>query len=226
MAELLRKVFVLALLPALSACNLVVSEDPWFGEADALGVPTFRDGLWLTVSEPNCRVDEALPAERWPDCAAASYLRGGEWLTMQWEQVGEGKRARRKFVGWTPTSGLIANGSPLIVQTMFEPDTEDERVGADSPNPEPDRPYWYLALQPTTQDEAGRVTAFELWSVQCGPEPAGAEPGPVTDRPFPGLTIDEHNCEAESVEALRRAATLSEPLGEHMRSHWVREGWR
>jgi hypothetical protein len=226
MARFARNWFILALVPVLSACNLVVSEKPWFGEADAVGVPAFRDGLWLTVAEPNCQVDETLPAERWLDCAGASYLRGGEWLTMEWEQDGKGKRARRKFAGWSAASGLIANGSPLIVQTMFEPQPEDEATGAPSSDPEPDRPYLYLALQPTQRDETGQVTAFELWSVRCGPEPEGAESGPVTNRPFPGLTIVEYNCEAESVEAVRRAAMLSEPLGEHIRSHWVREGWR
>jgi hypothetical protein len=225
MAGFSRNLFVFALLPALCACNLVVSEEPWFDEADAVGVPAFRDGLWLTVAEPNCQVDETLPAERWPDCAGAAYLRGSEWLTMEWEQVGKSKRARRRFVGWSAASGLVANGSPLIVQTMFEPQPEDEATSAISSDPEPDRPYVYLALQPTRRDETGRVTAFELWPVRCGPEPEGAKPGPVTDRPFPGLTIVEYNCKAESVEAVRQAAMLSEPIGEHMRSRWVREGW-
>jgi hypothetical protein len=103
--------------------------------------------------------------------------------------------------------------------------------------------YLYYAIRPTARDEAGRVTAIEAWGVACGPLPKPllpakgsrrnraseelAEDTPsVTRQPFPGLTVVDDNCVAESVEALRRAAVLSETLDEHGKSHWVRDGWR
>ena len=48
----------------------------------------------------------------------------------------------------------------------------------------------------------------------------------VTDKPFPGLTVIDDVCTAESVEALRQAAVLSEAIGTKEKSRWVREGWR
>jgi hypothetical protein len=101
--------------------------------------------------------------------------------------------------------------------------------------------YTYAAVRPQYDDDQ-RVIAFELWAVQCGPLPEPARSArsrrgrggadkvedaqeSVTDRPFPGLTVVDSDCVAESADALRRAAVLSESLGKSG-SHWVRDGWR
>ena len=86
------------------------------------------------------------------------------------------------------------------------------------------------------------MAAFETWFIQCGPLPepkpsprpkkgswtdqADELPPSVTDKPFPGLTVIDDVCTAENAEALRRAAVLSEALGQKEKSRWVREGWR
>ena len=226
MFKLRRDICLLALLPLLTACNVVVSEEPWFAKADTVGAPALRDGLWVNVSD-DCKVDETKPTEQWPDCAGATYVRGNEWLSMQWEEVGRGRRARRSFAGWEAMPTLIAAGTPLILQVGGESASSAPRGDAtDTNDADFEWHYWYQAFRPTQFDDAGRVTAFEMWPVKCGPEPTGPEPGSVTERPFPGLTIIEDNCLAKDVDALRRAAALSEDLGVWRTSRWVRDGWR
>jgi hypothetical protein len=234
-------------LLGLSACSVVVSTEPWFTEADAQPVPAFRDGLWVSA-EPECRFDETRPAERWPGCASASFVRGNEHWSMQWNDVDHRGRRRRTFAGWElhgppPGALFVANGDHLIVQFQAE-----EEAAAASPDEtdtageeQDSLAYMYVALRPLRRDENGKLTATEMWSVQCGPlpekrpsqgrrhrsdddQPALTE-GNVTDRPFAGLTVGENVCTAESVSALRNAAVLSEALQPPTQQRWVREGW-
>jgi len=235
-------------LLGLSGCNIVVSKDPWFTAADAAPMPTLRDGLWLSAA-PDCRVDEAQPAERWPDCADASFVRGEERWSMRWDDTDERGRHRRTFAGWEAVDpyrdGLfVANGDHLILQVQTGEDSDaplSDGVGEGAEESE-HRGYIYGAIRPVLRDGEGKVTALETWLIQCGPlpepkpaarrkgrsrrdEPEEAPPS-VTDRPFPGLTVVDDVCVAESIEALRRAAVLSEALGKKDKSRWVREGWR
>lgn len=245
MSAALRFAALAAFLSGLSGCNVVVSEDPWFTGADAAPTPVLRDGLWLSA-EPDCRVDETRPAERWPDCADATFVRGEERWSMRWDRTDSRSRGRRNFAGWEsgddPTGDglLVANGDHLILQFQAEnepnappSDTADEGAGKTEP-----RGYMYGVMRPVRFDNAGQVEAYETWVVQCGPLPEPVRTGRteegdsvestphVTDRPFPGLTVVDDNCIAESVEALRRAAVLSEALGNKDEFRWVREGWR
>lgn len=229
-----RAILAASALIALPACNNVVSVDPWFTEADTQGVPSFRDGLWLSADD-DCKVDTAKPAERWPDCADASFVRGNERFSMHWETVDDGRRKRRAFAGWGADPSLIANGDPLIAQFEWAalsdasevPETSSEDV-IESGEKHPWR-YIYLAIRPTAFDHQGNVTAFETWAIRCGPVPESApdeEIEDVTETPFPGLTVVENNCTADSVDALRRAALLSNALDARRQTRWVREGWR
>ncbi len=229
-----RMALAAACLLGLAGCNRVVSMDPWFTAADAGGVPKFRDGLWASY-EADCRVDVEKPAEQWPDCAGASFQRGGESLQMTWEDPDGDGPLGRSFAGWKSIGDaeVIANGDPLIGQLELGSDAP-EGSAEDSADDEPQWRYMYFAGRPTL-DERGEIVAMETWPVSCGPLPEpkrgkrsdDEEPvADVTDRPFPGLTVVEDNCTAESVEALRRAATLSEPLEPHGTTRWVRDGWR
>jgi hypothetical protein len=224
-----------ACLLGLGGCNSVVSMEPWFTAADAQGVPKFREGLWLSVDDADCRFNVARPVERWPDCAHASYVRGDERLAIEWESP-MGPR-RRKFVAWRTDPSIIANGNPLSVQFEGQGETADSApkpsdvVVDEGSREEPPWRFLYHAMRPTGFDEQGRVLAFESWGIRCGPPPEPTEHpdqevGNVTEQPFPGLTVLGDNCTAESVEALRRAATLSEPLEPHGTARWVRDGWR
>jgi hypothetical protein len=190
--------------------------------------------LWVSA-DPDCKVDTAKPAERWPECAGASFVRGNQTFRMEWGTEGEGRRKRRAFVRWSADRSLIANGEPLIGQLEQEAISEAPEVSEPSPEEvieigeEPSWRYMYFAIRPTAFDENGNVVAFENWAIQCGPLPETAPEGEgsnVTETPFPGLTIVGNNCTANSVDALRRAAVLSEALDTAGRSQWVREGWR
>jgi hypothetical protein len=247
MNHALRIAASVAILLGLSGCNIVVSEDPWFTAADAAPAPVLRDGLWL-AAESDCRFDDARPAEQWPDCADAFFVRGEERWSMQWD-TDAGDKPRRTFAGWEPADPFsdtlfVASGDHLIMQAQTQgepadppPDGGDAGAGkADS------RAYIYGAIRPGQLDDEGKVLAFETWFIQCGPLPepklsprrknsswsdVTEEQSPsVTDKPFPGLTVIDDVCIAESVEALRQAAVLSEAIGTKEKSRWVREGWR
>ncbi|HEY6816720.1 MAG TPA: hypothetical protein VI168_14365 [Croceibacterium sp.] len=245
MNRTLRIVALAAILLGLSGCNLVVSEEPWFSEAEAQPKPRLRDGLWL-AADPGCRVDEAKPAERWPDCASASFVRGDETWTMDWETA-EGRGRRRTFAGWkrdTPDDEMmfVANGDHLIAQGQSQV-TPEGTLPAEiaSASDMPAAPsYMYLAFRFQLGDD-GKAIAMESWSVQCGPLPVerrsrgrrrqseddlpALPDGNVTDRPFPGLTVVDDNCTAESADAVRNASVLSEALGPPTLMRWIRDGW-
>ena len=233
-------------LIGLSGCNLLVSEEPWFTAADAQPRPVLRDGLWVSTSA-DCRFNEAKPAERWPDCAVPSFVRGDELWLMTWEEADAHGRRRRIFGGWEladqESGGLpVVNGDHLIVQydKGAEPPPSDELDEA-AANPNAER-YMYSAMRILSRDERGKVTALESWNVQCGPisEPEltparrrrlrgdpefAEEPNNVTDQPFPGLTVVESHCIAEDVAAVRSAAALSEAIDPPTQTRWIREGW-
>jgi hypothetical protein len=224
-----------ACLLGLGGCNSVVSMEPWFTAADAQGAPKFREGLWLRIDNADCRFNVASPVERWPDCAQASLVRGDERLAIEWEDP-KGPR-RRQFVGWRSDPTLVANGDPLIAQVDWQGETQDSAPGPsdvvvdEAASEELPWRFLYYAMRPTGFDEQGRVLEFESWGIRCGPPPEPTEDpdeaeGNVTEQPFPGLTVRGDNCTAESVDALRRAVTLSEPLEPHGTARWVRDGWR
>jgi hypothetical protein len=241
MNRVLRSVALAGFLLGLPGCNMVVSSEPWFTEGEAEPVPVLRDGLWVSA-DGDCRFDEAKPAEQWPDCASASFRRGEEQWAMRWDDVLERGGRRRTFAGWEIDGPnldgvFIANGDHLITQIETRDESGEAAVEPGG------HAYLYAAIRLLRHDEAGRVTALESWGVQCGPlpEPApdrgsgprsrrGEDPGltkgNVTDRPFPGLTVVEDNCVAESADAVRSAAVLSEALRPPARTRWIREGWR
>jgi hypothetical protein len=250
MNQVLRLAASAAILLGLSGCNLVVSADPWFTAADATPTPMLRNGLWMSAA-PDCRFDQAKPAERWPSCAGAAFVRGEERWSMRWDDTDARGGRRRTFAGWE--SGdypfndglLVANGDHLIFQFQSdgEPDASPSDTVGEGAGEAESRAYMYGAIRPVRFDDEGQVEAFETWAVQCGPisEPERSpaerrrmrddpdfaeEPNYVTDHPFPGLTVVDNDCTAESVEALRRAAVLSEALGDKEAFRWVREGWR
>jgi hypothetical protein len=73
--------------------------------------------------------------------------------------------------------------------------------------------FLYFAFQPQDRDSQGRIIAIRNWLVQCGPLSSSGRNGlKATEAPFDGLTVQEDNCEADSVEALRNAAARSAEL--------------
>lgn len=223
-------------LLGLSGCNNVVSNEPWFTDADTLGAPELRDGLWVTISEDDCRVKLERPAERWPDCGDSFYVRGHDVLHMEWNEIDANGRDRRVFDKWESVPLFVAAGDPVILQ--FDGGSEPRAPDPDEIFIDDDEPHWrysYAAMRPVELDNQGNVVAFEYWIVQCGPlqreVEAGVEytiddltEGYVTEQSFPGLTVVGEKCTAESADALRRAAASSE-TDQPRQVRWVRDGW-
>lgn len=207
----LRLAVATALLLALSACNNVVSNEPWFTAANTKGAPELRDGLWVMLDDEDCRVKLKKPAERWPDCADAIYVRGREWLGMNWD---DSNRHKRVFESWESLPLLLAAGDPVILQLdegSEPPASDPDELAISNGDDEPHWRYSYAGMQPTEFDSQGRVVAFEFWDVQCGPWHYELKEGEhtidelsegyVTEQPFPGLTVVGQRCTAESADA-------------------------
>jgi hypothetical protein len=223
----------------LGACtNMVRSEAPWFGPADAAGAPALRDGVW-TAMQPDCRFDPARPLEQWPACAQGRVIRGGEALDLSSIQSEDGRGRRRvSDYSWSSEAFVLAAGTPRIHQSACgaprsgkapDEDPAAARTGDASPTIVVERPaevsaideavsrlvYCYAGLRAEAFDAEGRIVAFTTWPIWCGPFPRGGEGegGPsVTDSPFPGITVVGEHCVAEDIAALRAAATASETL--------------
>ncbi|RAK67293.1 hypothetical protein [Phenylobacterium kunshanense] len=107
---------------------------------------------------------------------------------------------------------VLARGDPMIYQLRM---TTDEGSS-----------YAYAGLRPTHLDKSGKIDAFELWPVECGPPvitPEG-ERRP-TKTPGPGLTMngeEPSSCRAEDASAVRRAAKDSRNWAPVKVFIWVR----
>ena len=238
---------VLALLLSsllLGACtNMVRSQTPWFGPADAEVVPRLRDGVWAAV-DPDCRFDVNRPLEQWPGCAQGRVIRGGDELDLSYIDSEDEHGRRGRSYGWSSAAFVLAAGAPRIHQRACgEP--RGGQAAAEATTEEPARDeavsrlvYCYAGLRADGVDAEGRIVAFTTWPIWCGPFPrrAEGERGPnVTEAPFPGLTVVGEHCVADDVAALRAAARVSEtlhtpdeltdPLGP-IRFRWIRGGWR
>lgn len=224
----------------LGACtNMVRSEAPWFGAADAASAPPLRDGVWAAV-DPECRFNANRTLEQWPSCAQGRIIRGGEELKLN-SVRGEGDlgRSARSEYEWSSEAFVLAAGAPRVHQRACDPflaraepaedgliEARDEDVSSATPAKGVDEwsavdqavsrlAYCYAGLRADALDTEGRIVAFTTWPIWCGPFPrrAEGEVGPnVTDAPFTGLTVVDEHCVAEDVATLRAAATASETL--------------
>jgi hypothetical protein len=195
------------LVLALSGCNAVVSDRPFF--APDPSAPTLRNGLWRSI-KAECRFDERKPVERWPDCADWAVIRDGEALSYA-ATTAEQRAPKR----WATGRYVVAPGDPLILQQSCASEEEAEPL------------YCYSGARIVARDASGRVTHFEAWNVSCGPI---AEGDRMTTAPWPGLSIKEHSCSPDSADAIRGAAQRTHELnGNDMpptQMRWVREGYR
>jgi hypothetical protein len=209
----------LALLCLLSGCNLVVSKEPWFAEADTAGAPRFRDGLWTSTKSNDCKFDSVSDPSTWPDCAANLRVKDNRWSSLERDQDAEGDE---KSSVWKDFETVVVGGDPAIVQYKTSPE------GIWNPSEQ----YVYLAVRPTQSDAQGNVVAFSAWAVFCGPVEQGqkkqTEASMVTSKPFEGLKMVDYNCLAKDTGAVRNAALQSEKLVVNGRQQlglvrWVRD---
>lgn len=217
--------FVSLALVLLSACNMVVSEKPWFAAASG---PQLKDGLWANLDTPDCVVDPAKTLAQWPECAQPMMIRGNAYSGPPVGTDPAAAATRFDTSKWQPVAHVLADGTPQIDQIFVEAPAgaEDAPVAADRK-----AMYLYIAVKPIVRDAAGRIIETQRWPVLCGPMPKNSKdkngkPNFTTNQPFAGLTVVEAVCTAKDPAALRSAAAQSEGLAQAagftiITSRWV-----
>lgn len=207
---------------SLSACNMVVSEKPWF---DAPSGAQLKEGLWANLQTPDCQVDAAAPISAWPECASPILITG---TTYSGPPNGpDGRQASPDK--WQSVPHVLVSGDPQVDQMRLEPDVSNGQTGSWTDQPL----YLYMAVKPVALDGDGRITVTQRWPVMCGPMPKKPRekngiPIFTSDKPFKGIRVEGDMCMAESAEALRAAAAASETVAQEagftkVTSRWVRD---
>jgi hypothetical protein len=218
---LMLRALAIALLALLGGCNMVITQEPLFSQADAAGAARLREGVWAQPPAEKCAFDEAAPIKTWPSCAnglvvARDTLSG---------YSGQGDQRQ-----WNSTPYVLAAGEPRVMQFYLT-----DSLGHSALAP---ALYIYIDLNPTRFDDQGRITEFQTWFAMCGPPPpqkaiANPDKGAAqtlrmgTLHPLAGLTMDKdgNNCTTASQDAVRRAAAASRAWSDEIATdRWLRDG--
>ena len=220
--------FALLAMTALSACNMVVSDKPWF---DAASGPQLKDGLWANLDSPSCKLEAGTQLAKWPECAKPMMIRGNTYLGPPASDDPAQQAARFNPAKWQPLPHVLVEGDPQVDQLFLQAPASGETAPDGNARKSM---YLYLAVKPTARDPDGRITATLRWPVMCGPRARNTkgkdgQPIFVTDRPFTGLVVAEGACTARDPAALRNAAAQSEGVAQAagfptIVSRWISDG--
>jgi hypothetical protein len=209
-----KSAFAVLAVVTLSACNMVVSDKPWF---DAASGPQLKDGLWANLDSPGCAVDPAKTIAQWPECAQPMLIRGNTYSGPPAGSDPAMAAARFDPSKWQAISHFLVEGEPQVDQIFLDLSKASANDGIDRSKAKSF--YLYVAVKPIARDADGRITATLRWPVMCGPLPKNTKskdgkPIFVTDQPFAGLTLDDGRCTAQDPAALRGAAAQSEGVAQ------------
>jgi hypothetical protein len=188
-----RHVLLALILPALGACNMLISETPIYAEADrATTAP--RNGLWLSPNR-GCEFDSREAEADWPDCAMWIVVRnqGGEML------LSDGKNQVEAL------SAFFAAGEPIIAQARWIDTAKEPRKAY----------YGFYAVEPHQVGPDGLFSAATIWVVECGTQTN--QNADIV--PYPGIGPE---CRATSKEAIRSAAQKSRRADTIEEWRWLR----
>lgn len=178
-------VLLVGLLLSGCAYNRVMSEAQLFGPREFAEGPSLKPGLWRQRHCVPKRDSDVLP-----ECSAIVVGADGR-ATI------EGQAVSVVELDGPATRMDIAGGDPLIFPLLWAVEDKPSR-------------YLYFGAKAKAWDEMGRLTALQIWEVECGPPPSRAynkRTGSfVTQYPSPGLVIQDDNCLASSANVVRRAA--------------------
>jgi hypothetical protein len=225
----MRMLVVVLLMIGLAACNPigVTSETPLFDTRDEAGAARLKDGVWLQETE-NCAVNTRRPVYRWPDCARWRLVRGRESLFLgdAWATDEEtGRKIPNPKREWGSDTYVLVAGKPRILQASgwrnpWEATPEDPEILSD--------PTGYWVVDETVHDPQGRITAYDIWPVDCAIAPPPnvffslprgetddrlsmslQADHPTSTRPFfEGFGEGRHvRCTTNSAQAVRNAAS-------------------
>jgi hypothetical protein len=225
----LKAAFAALAMTALSACNMVVSDKPWF---DAASGPQLKDGLWANFDSPACKLETGTPLTKWPECAAPMMIRGNAYAGPAAGSDPASAAVRFDPSKWQALEHRLVEGDPLVDQIFIDLSQASSDDGIDRSKAKSF--YLYLAVKPVATDSAGLITETLRWPVMCGPIPInrkGQDGKTVfeTDQPFAGLTLEGGRCTAADTAALRGAAARSEGLAKAagfaiVSSRWISDG--
>jgi hypothetical protein len=214
---MMRGLAIVAAGMLLSGCNLIVSQTPLFSAKDAQGQAQMRPGVWSDDGK-TCDYDVAAPVDSWPACANG-------WVVQTDGHVLAPHKHGDPRASWTQFPYLIVKNDPPVMQVRMQVDQ-----GAINP-----QIYIYTGMRILKSDTEGRVTAYKMWPVLCGPPPppdphAKGFPG-LTHEPVKGVVVDEKQqvCTATTQAPVRFSAGPSEAWNGHddnTSGHWVRDGDR
>jgi hypothetical protein len=221
-----RLVLLLAIGLALGGCNLVVSTTPVFTDADAAGHPPLRAGVWASPDD-GCAFKPDTPFDSWPGCANGALITAdailGPAQTPSTPDASD-SGAPPKAAPPTAVPYILAAGDPRVLQVHF------------APSPTPGFPtmayFWFIAVHPTALDHDGRITAAQIWPIQCGPPPpkkpikGNADANDLATRhPLPGMTLNNGLCTPAGKAAVLNAAGPSRAWADKIGVlKWVRDG--
>lgn len=111
-----KALMIMAAALPLSACNMVVSDTPWFAEASG---PQFKDGLWANLRSPDCAVDPAAAIDAWPACASPMLVEGNSYAGPPSGRDPATAAARNDPAKWERLPHVLVAGDPQIDQILF-----------------------------------------------------------------------------------------------------------
>ena len=191
----------------LGGCTGVSSRKPLFSRSD-MSLAQLKPGVWR-IDDPDC----AKPgAAKEPELCAFELVIGpddlrptaAELKKMQSGEEGPASGPQLKI------SYVLGSGEPLILQLSF-PDGRTKREGEATPSM-----FSYAALKPLDQAIDGQIGRAEIWSVECGRQPAGAAEegrdfdGPGSDKPPVLVSPDGYPINQDAAEAASEMAAASD----------------
>lgn len=191
---MIARALLLLLCAALGACNVALSEQPLFPEAQRSTKLVLEEGLWL-MADDECEIDTAKPRKTWPSCADWMVLKGGKVAIVSDTEPGE-----------EPLEVFIVDGNPPLIQGKIR--TNGARTL-----------YGYLVIETVAFSPANKLTAINIWPVPCGTQDSKGGPG-AKITPYPGFGEE---CYTTSVHALRAAAAKGRaPDHDVVQWRWIR----
>jgi hypothetical protein len=161
----MRQALLLLMMAGLAGCSKagdVLTKRPLLTAKDAIGAPTFRNGVWRLIvlgGGDACTFDETQPLKAWPDCAAPQLIALDRMVGLGFVKTPTGRRLTERSYPY-----ILAVGSPLLLQRQGEI---------------PGR-YSYDAVDEAKVDAQGRIVAARLTRVSCF-DPTAAPPHASSD---------------------------------------------
>ena len=173
MRSIARLAVVLAAALALGACNLVVTDEPMFNDADSASSVVMKPGVWV--------FDTPCPAEKQAqnECEAPTPFLITASDIRKTDQTDPS-------LSEPPMPYVLVAGDPPIAQI----EAQSPEAGARA-----DTFYIYAAVHPTKFDDDKKVVVAEVWPIMCGPPPApgqgGGKDGDATTQPLEGMKMGD-----------------------------------